>query len=373
MPPPPTAASSLILAKRGTCSAISEICILISRAVRRLHAAGLANSDLSYKNVLVDPAGGNACIIDIDGLVVPGKFPPDVVGTPDFIAPEVIASQHLSKDDPKRALPSIRTDQHALAVLIYMYLFFRHPLRGGKVHDQDEVKDEELSMGSKALFVEHPADRSNKVRIDHVQPADLPWADTDKRPFTMAGPLLSELFLKVFTHGLHNPQARPSADEWEQALVKTVDMIQPCPNQNCEMKWFVFDNTTAPKCPYCGTRYSNKLPILNLYSSRRAGAFSPDNHRVMVFDGQSLFAWHASRLVFPNERLKPEQAKRVGYFQFHDGEWFLVNVGLPYLQDVSNKKPIPIGKHICLRDGQQLLLSQEDGGRLIHVQMVNGR
>jgi hypothetical protein len=51
--------------------------------------------------------------------------------------------------------------------------------------------------------------------------------------------------------------------------VKTADMIQPCPNQNCEMKWFVFDNTTAPKCPYCGTPYSNKLPILNLYSSRR--------------------------------------------------------------------------------------------------------
>jgi hypothetical protein len=54
---------------------------------------------------------------------------------------------------------------------------------------------------------------------------------------------------------------------------------------------------------------------MNLYSSRRAGAFTPDNHRVMVFDGQSLFAWHASRLVFPNERPKPEQAKRVGYFQ----------------------------------------------------------
>lgn len=143
-----------------------------------------------------------------------------------------------------------------------MYLFFRHPLRGGKVHNQDAAKDEELSMGSKALLVEHPTDRSNKVRIEHVRPADLPWADTDKLPFTAAGPLLSELFLKAFIHGLHNPQARPSADEWEQALVKTVDMIQPCSNHNCEMKWFVFDNTTAPECPYCGTPYMNKLPIL---------------------------------------------------------------------------------------------------------------
>ena len=50
--------------------------IQIARAVKRLHAAGLAHSDLSYKNVLVDPKTGSACIIDCDGLVVPGKYPP---------------------------------------------------------------------------------------------------------------------------------------------------------------------------------------------------------------------------------------------------------------------------------------------------------
>jgi hypothetical protein len=119
-----------------------QICLAVARAVRRLHMAGLAHSDLSYKNVLIDPTRGKACIIDIDGLVVPGKYPPDVVGTPDFIAPEVISSQHLSKDDPNRILPSRTTDRHALAVLIYMYLFFRHPLRGRKVFDPDPTKDE---------------------------------------------------------------------------------------------------------------------------------------------------------------------------------------------------------------------------------------
>lgn len=97
-----------------------------------MHAAGLCHSDLSYKNVLIDPELGHACIIDVDGLVVPGKFPPDVVGTPDFIAPEVVKTSHLPKDDPRRVLPSIATDRHALSVLIYMYLLFRHPLRGGK-------------------------------------------------------------------------------------------------------------------------------------------------------------------------------------------------------------------------------------------------
>ena len=32
-----------------------QICVKIARGVKRLHAAGLAHSDLSYKNVLIDP------------------------------------------------------------------------------------------------------------------------------------------------------------------------------------------------------------------------------------------------------------------------------------------------------------------------------
>ena len=68
---------------------------------------------------------------------------------------------HLPKDDKNRKLPSRTTDLHALAVLIYMYLLYRHPLRGDKVHDQDDSqRDEELMMGAKALFVEHPTDKS---------------------------------------------------------------------------------------------------------------------------------------------------------------------------------------------------------------------
>lgn len=154
-----------------------HMCIKIARAVRRLHAAGLAHSDLSYKNILVDPITGSACIIDDDSLVVPGKFPPEVIGTPDFIAPEVIETKHLALDDKQRKLPSIYTDRHALAVLIYMYLLNRHPLRGGKVNDvNDSGHDEELSMGAKALFIENPTDKSNKVKSQQLSPAELPQA-----------------------------------------------------------------------------------------------------------------------------------------------------------------------------------------------------
>ena len=347
-----------------------RICLLISRAVRRLHAAGLAHSDLSYKNVLVDPAGGHACIIDIDGLVVPGKFPPDVVGTPDFIAPEVVATQHLDRHDPARKLPSTLTDRHALAVLVYMYLLYRHPLRGSRVNDIDAARDEELSMGRQALFVEHPGDQGNRIRVDQVRASELPWADTQKLPFTMAGPLLAELFEKAFVDGLHDPRHRPTAQEWESALVRTVDLIQPCANPACEMRWYVFANTTRPACPFCGTRHVGKLPVLNLYSSRHSNRFQPDNHRLMVWNGQSLHVWHANRRLFPNEHLEPEQRSRVGYFQQHQGEWYLVNERLPRMHDVGTGKDVPIGSHVRLADRGQILLSREDGGRLVQVQMI---
>lgn len=350
-----------------------QMSLRISRAVRRLHAAGLAHSDLSYKNVLVDPITGTACIIDIDGLVVPGKFPPDVVGTPDFIAPEVVATQSLNRDDPNRKLPSTLTDRHALAVLIYMYLLYRHPLRGGKVNDpNDAARDEELSMGERALFVEHPTDSSNRVRPDSLRDSDLPWGDPALMPVGILGPLLTDLFNRAFVEGLTAPNQRPTASEWENALVRTIDMIQPCANKDCSMGWYVFDNTHKPSCPLCKTPYLGKLPVLNLYSSRHAGSYQPDNHRVMVWDGQSLNAWHVNRKVFPNEHLTVAQRKRVGYFQLHQGDWYLVNEGMPELRDVAAKLDVPVGGNVRLTDGAQLLLSREEGGRLIQVQLVGG-
>lgn len=348
-----------------------KICLLLARAVRRMHMAGLAHSDLSYKNVLVDPSQGLACVIDVDGLVVPGKYPPDVVGTPDFIAPEVVATSHLPKDDPHRKLPRRETDLHALAVLIYMYLLYRHPLRGGKVHDlDDEQRDEQLSMGEGALFVEHPRDPSNRIQLANAKPTELPWADTDRLPYRLTGPYLSQLFEQALIAGLHDPAQRPSANDWETALVKTVDLIQPCLNPDCAQQWYVFDNTTSPRCPFCGTPFRGRLPVLNLYSSRQEGQFRPDNHRLMVWTGQSLFLWHASNQIAPNEKLDEDQRQRVGYFVLHDGRWWLVNERLPDLLDVSTRTPVPPGDRLELKDGQQILLAKGDGGRLVVVQMV---
>lgn len=358
--------------QKGNWLTTLHMCIKIARAVRRLHAAGLAHSDLSYKNILVDPISGSACIIDDDSLVVPGKFPPEVIGTPDFIAPEVIGTKHLPLDDKQRKLPSIYTDRHALAVLIYMYLLNRHPLRGGKVNDiSDSGHDEELSMGTKALFIENPVDRSNRVKSQQLSPAELPQGDPVKMPYTICGPYLKKLFDRAFIDGLHDPSKRPSAAEWEDALVKTTDLVQLCQNARCEAHWFVFDNTTKPKCPFCGQAYHGQLPILNFYYAPSHGKFISENYRLMVYDKQTLYKWHSNNLVSPTERISEEDKKPVGDFHFFKNQWILINRALPDMMDISENKAISIGDYVPLTDGRQILLDRGQGGRLIVVQLVN--
>jgi len=363
--------------ERGDWRMYLRLCLMIARATRRIHAAGLAHSDLSYKNVLISPSSGHACMIDVDGLVVPGKYPPDVVGTPDFIAPEVIATTHLDKGDPARVLPSRHTDRHALAVLIYQYLLLRHPLRGRKIHDFDDpANDETLAMGDKALFIEHPTDKSNRTDPSAVRESDQKWLDSDNLPYTITGPYLSELFKKAFIDGLHNPNKRPTADEWESALIKTIDLIQPCDNENCIGKWYAFDNSRKPVCPFCSTPYKGELPVINLYSDRGGkGKFMPDNHRLMIYKDQSIFPWHIDRNIIPNERLKAKDSSRVGYCIFHSNKWLFVNEKLDNIFDYTDQNnviKIEKGQSVTLVDGVQILVKNGNSSRLLLVQMAKG-
>ncbi len=326
----------------------------------------------SYKNVLVDPVSKTAAIIDIDGLVVPGLFPPDVIGTADFIAPEVLSSKHLDIKDQNRKLPNRLTDLHALAVMIYMYLLYRHPLKGGKIHDLDTEKDDLLAMGEKALFIEHPTDKSNRPKLSQVNPKELPWADVNKLPYTVTGPYLKALFDRAFIDGLHNPMQRPTANEWEDALLKNNRPDAALQQSSLRSEMVMCSIIpTGRSCPFCGTPHKGTLPVLDLYYQFRESVWKPENHRLMVYSNQYLFQWHANRNVIRNEKLTQEQKVPVGYFTFHQGKWVLVNQKLSSLKDITEDKEIPLGSMVELTDGKKLLLSKEEGGRVVIVTMAN--
>lgn len=342
-------------AERGNWLNYFQICVVMARAVRRLHQAGLAHSDLSCKNILVDPPAGQSVVIDIDSLVVPHLFPPDVLGTPGYIAPEVLATVELPFKDPKRKHPSARTDQHALAVLLYEYLLFRHPLRGPKVNStRSAEEDEQLSMGARALFVEHPTDASNRVPEVAV-------------PFTALGPQLADLFTRAFVKGLHSPDDRPAAIEWERGLIRTWDALHPCPNAGCSHRWFVLHTPAKPTCPACGARVRGPVPMLKLRAERRPGQWLQDG-QLVVYDGLHLYKWHAFDNVFPGEDVdRTPQA----YFALHGGRWLLVNQALTSFTSPGGNR-VPAGQAVELRDGCQIRLSQEAHGRIAEVQLVAG-
>jgi len=253
-----------------------------------------------------------------------------------------------------------------------MYLLYRHPLKGGLVHPaQTEEERMNLEMGSKALFIEHSRDSRNRPNLKEVKKSELPFADVTRLPYSITGPHLQKLFDRAFITGLHQPDLRPSADEWENALIRTVDLLQPCTNPTCTHKWYVFANTARPICPFCNMGFTGQLPMLDLYS-KRGSSFKPDDHRLMVYTNQYLFEWHTDRLVGNNERLNADQKKPVGYFTFFKGKWMFTNQRLSSMKDCTRQPavPVPINSAIELTDGQQLLFNDSDSGRLARVQLI---
>lgn len=322
--------------EKGDFRRYLQLCAVMARSVRRLHFGGLAHSDLSHNNVLIDPKNGDACIIDCDSLVVPGIAPPSVLGTPGYIAPEVLAGKKL---------PSIETDQHALAVLIYEALMMRHPLQGPKVHStQSAEEDEALAMGRNALFIEHPTDRSNR-------PAPDPWP-----PISAVGSHLQALFIKTFVTGLHNPSARASAAEWEKALYKTIDLLHPSPNGT---EWFPLEPGMPLVCPFTRQSLTAPVPYAQFYRQKEPGAFTYDQASLTISHNMFLYKWHILSNVSPME----SEREPVGYFSFYQGKWYLVNQSEAQMF-VPDAGYVAHGHAIEITPGKQIILSADPNGRL---------
>ena len=336
----------------GDFRSMLQMSISLARSIRRMHQAGLAHSDLSCNNVLVDPTTGSCVVIDIDSLVVPGVYPPEVIGTGGYIAPEVLETLPLPFGDPQRKLPCASTDLHSMAVLIYEYLFLRHPLRGPKTYSDDPNLDDFLCMGPKALFIEDPKDQSNRPRGLEVTIKDM-------------GPEIEKLFIRAFVDGLHNPNERPTAMEWEKALVKTWDLLHPCENPNCGAKWFVLHDPAKPVCPFCGHRVSKENIVrLHLKSQVRGrqGQWIPAGE-INVYNNMPLFRWHLFSNCFPDEKA---DRSMLAYVVKYQGQWLLVNHDVRGMTSPGGSL-VPAGQAVLLKDGAVFRASTEDKGLLIEV------
>ena len=333
----------------GNLKGILQVSFMLAQSVRRMHQAGLAHSDLSCNNVLIDPKSGTCIVIDIDSLVVPDIFPPMVVGTKGYIAPEVL--QSLVQHRGQRVGASVYTDLYALAVLIYEYIFCRHPLKGNKVYDAySEKRNYILQMGEKALFIENPEDCSN-----HIQ----------NMPFTIQhmGKPLEKLFLRAFVEGLHCPQKRPTAMEWERGLSITLDLLQKCSNTKCIQKWFVPEQKQNVKCPFCGT-IQKRTPFLQSYChiAQKQGHWKPFS-KIQFYSEKMLYNWHFFDNVYPNE--KADKTECAVILQ-KNGKWFLKNKNILGLYNGKGDF-IPLDGMTELKKGDFLKGNMTEHDLMFHV------
>lgn len=350
----------------GTWIGHVGILMKLARTVNRLHLNGLCHSDLSTNNLLVDPVRGDATLIDCDGLVETGSniLLPTVLGTPDYMAPELVIGMtprpgHIAPQ------PSVDTDRHSLAVLIYQGLLFRHPLRGGAFHSADPDEDERLMLGKKAVYIEHPTDRSNRPKTQFLTSAIL-------------GQEMQELFARAFIDGLHQPSKRPLAAEWERALVRMYDQTLPCSNPACEAKSFVFVAGGIARCPWCKTELKGprQIPILSFYKpdGKNNSTHFTFDFRLVGWPKRTLHTWHVdlNRLPGPGTEAAPLAAIQWEVSAKAQESWTLNNLAIPQMFDATSDKgnvPIPSGHSVTLHDGARLIFNGGDRARIVEVRM----
>jgi hypothetical protein len=186
----------------------------LAHNVLALHAQGLCYRDISFGNVALDPGTGDVMIADNDNVAVDGAGLGGVLGTPRFMAPEVVRGE---------AMPGTHTDLWSLAVLLFYLFVMHHPLEGER-----ERVDEPLDLsamaslyGENAVFIFDPDDETNRP---------LPAAHENALVFWPLYPdFLRRLFTRAFTTGLRDPVGgRVREGEWRQAMIALRDLIVSC-------------------------------------------------------------------------------------------------------------------------------------------------
>jgi serine/threonine protein kinase len=227
----------------------------------QLHAQGLCYRDISFGNVFFDPQTGDILICDNDNVAINGEQFSAILGTPRFMAPEIIYAQ---------AQPSAQTDLYSLSVLLFYLLMIHHPLEGKKelqIKCLDAPAMNKL-YGSEAIFIFDPTNNSNKPEPGYHDNALIFW-----EIYTQ---FLRDLFISAFTEGIKDPQnGRVRESQWREAMVRLRDSIIYCSNcgeQNFldsdHLKKISEENITCWSCkhqvqPPLRIRFNKNIVMLN--------------------------------------------------------------------------------------------------------------
>ncbi len=199
-----------------------------------LHSKGLCYKDISLGNLFLAPDTGRILICDNDNVDVDGRELSSVIGTPGFIAPEVLIGL---------ARPGTKSDLFSLAVLLFRLLTRHDPLKGQmdlEIHCLDEPARRQL-YGVDPVFIFDPVDQRNRPNPQEHLAALITWP--------IYPPPLQQLFLQAFCAGMKDPSRRPLTGQWKETLAKTLDLRQLC--EQCGQENFPNEPAAGAACWNC--------------------------------------------------------------------------------------------------------------------------
>ena len=262
---------------------------------------------------MVNINDGEAIMLEIDGVVVAGFLPPQVVGKMEFMAPEILTD---------KIKPNEKTDRYSMAVLILHTLLFRNVMKPLVEYDNDTELSEILGWGKYALFSENPEEHRHRPRN-----LGLPFYQEGALSYKILPPLLQDLANRALIDGLNNPDKRPASREWEESLSSIIYEIFVC--QNCKQK-FPYPYWVNPAykriCPFCGEKIKPPYPaLLELYEEKSKGIFSSLKSHLVIMNGSKIFPDMITVGNKPSFTRKSDNIS--GYVEFDQkkGHYFIVN------------------------------------------------
>ena len=323
---------------------------VVAKAFAELEKSNLSYCDISGNNILVRISkGASVKMIDVDNIYIAGKGQAAILGTPRYIAPEVINHQKN---------PDVLSDNYSLAVILFELLRVGHPYISDDVVE-GTPEDEENALAGNVDYV-------NDQNSTNMLPADVVF--TDK---------LKELFRRCFEEGKRNRLSRPSATEFEQALLEASNKIIKCPT--CGAWHYPRKNGKSyDGCPWCDSP-SKPTAILNFYDILYEG----ENYQT----GRMLATNAGKRLVntYILKELKKNTIKCLYVLRYDDpskehmmGDNYLTVANTEdgcYVYNEFNKQGIVVkqygtNKYITIKNNECRLLHSGDE---IYFEIVAGK
>jgi DNA-binding helix-hairpin-helix protein with protein kinase domain len=321
-----------------TFHVLTTICLNLCEAFARLHLENLSYSRFSFGNIFFDPATGEICLCENDDIVAVGEEWKGGFGTPRFLAPELISRQ---------ATPSMATDLHSLAVILFYLLMSHHPLEG-RLETEINCLDLEAMRklyGPHALFIFDPKNLTN-LPVPGLQDNALVF-------WNFYPSYVRDIFARAFSAGLYDPTARVSENEWRGIFTRMRDQIYYC--DHCGTENFLPDSGNLPgplpeqECWSCHEMLPSPLRLRLVH------------HAVVLNQDTLLFAHHLDanrRNDF--SQIMAEMAPHPSRTDI----WGLKNVSAATWNSFSpngTSVPVPSGRSVILMPGLRVRFGNVEG------------